>query len=81
MGAIQAAVGSQQAAAKACVAGLTGVSSANVVFGSSGKVKSVAVSGAAAGKPAEACIRRAYMKAAVGPFMKPTYSVKVNIRP
>jgi hypothetical protein len=80
-GAVQAALGSVIGGARSCVSGQERPSSATVVFGSDGRVQSVAVSGAAAGTPAAACIRSALEKARVHPFAKPTFSASVTIRP
>jgi hypothetical protein len=57
------------------------VSKANVTFSSAGTVSSVVVTGNAAGKPAEECIRGAMMKAQVAPFAQATYSANVTVRP
>ena len=56
------------------------MSRANVTFQSDGTVKSVSVSGFAAGKPQEACIKAALSKATVSPFAEATYPVPVTIR-
>jgi hypothetical protein len=50
------------------------------VFSSAGTVQSVSVSGGAVGKPAEACIKDALMKAKLQPFAEATYSAPVTIR-
>jgi hypothetical protein len=57
------------------------VSRVTVTFQSDGSVQNVAVSGGAAGKPAEACIRSALMKARVQPFAQPSFSFGTTIRP
>ncbi|MFO0566561.1 MAG: hypothetical protein U0263_12910 [Polyangiaceae bacterium] len=80
-GAVQAAIGSVMGSARACVAGQDEDSRATITFGSDGMVKSVAVSGKAAGTPAEACIKAALGKARVQPFARPTFSVGATIRP
>jgi len=80
-GAVQAAVGSVLASARACVAGSKSGSNATVVFASSGNVKSVVVTGPAANTPAEACIRSALGRARVEPFAATTFSVNVSVRP
>lgn len=80
-GAVQAAVGSVLGNARNCVAGDREASRARVIFDSSGAVSAVAVSGPAAGTPAEACIKAALSKARVAPFQKPNYSVDTTIRP
>jgi hypothetical protein len=80
-GAVQAALGSVIGGARSCVSGQDRPSSATIVFGSDGRVQSVAVGGAAADTPAAACIRSALQKARVHPFAKPTFSASVTIRP
>ncbi|HEY3495572.1 MAG TPA: hypothetical protein VGK73_12835, partial [Polyangiaceae bacterium] len=67
-GAAQAAVGAVLGAARACIAGHSAPSSATLVFGSSGEVQRVSVSGPAAGTPAAACVESALKKARVQPF-------------
>lgn len=81
LGAVQAAVGAVLGSARACVAGQDGASQATIVFGSDGKVTSVAVSGPAAGTNAEACIKAALSKARVQPFSRPTFAASTAIRP
>jgi hypothetical protein len=80
-GAVNAALGSVMGAARACVAGQEGPSTARVVFGSDGSVQSVAVSGAAAGTPAAACIEGAFRRARVQPFAAPSFSINTTVRP
>jgi hypothetical protein len=80
-GAAQAAVGAVLGAARACVAGQPEASSATIVFGSSGEVTSVKVSGAAEGTPAAACVKSALAKARVQPFAASNFSLGVTIRP
>ncbi len=80
-GAALAAVGRVMGGAKACVAGHSGASNATIIFGSSGKVQSVQISGPAAGTAAESCVRNALSGARVAPFAKPTFTVRVPIRP
>ncbi|MBK8994344.1 MAG: hypothetical protein IPM35_01135 [Myxococcales bacterium] len=80
-GAVQAAIGSVMGSARACVAGHDEDSRATITFGSDGRVSSVAVSGKAAGTPAEACIKAALGKARVQPFARPSFSVGAAIRP
>jgi len=76
-----AAVAPATSRAKVCVAGHAKQSNATVVFGSDGRVKSVAVSGPAAGTPAEECIRNLFMSARVAPFAKPEFTVNLPVRP
>lgn len=83
-GAIQAAIGMVLGRANACVAGHDeGPSRATLVFnGADGKVKSVTVSGPAAGTPAEGCIKSALSGARVSRFARASYTVgSVTVRP
>jgi hypothetical protein len=80
-GAAQAAVGAVLGAARSCIAGQARPSSATIVFGSSGEVSQVSVSGEAAGTPAAGCIESALKKARVQPFAAPTFSLAVTVRP
>jgi hypothetical protein len=79
-GQVAGAIGSVMPAAKACLNGDEPLSRATVTFQSDGTVKSVNVSGFAAGKPQEACIKAALSKATVSPFAEATYPVPVTIR-
>lgn len=79
-GAITGALGAVLPEARRCLGPDDPISRASVVFGSNGTVQTVNVSGAAAGKPAEACIKGALMKAKVAPFAEATYSAPVTIR-
>jgi hypothetical protein len=79
-GAVTGALGAVLPGARACLGPDDAISRASVVFGSSGAVESVNVSGSAAGKPAEACIKGALMKAKVQPFAEPSYTAPVTIR-
>ncbi len=80
-GAVTGAIGSVLPGARACLKADDPVSRATITFGSTGTVQGVTVSGAAAGKPAEACIKGALGKAKVPPFAQPTYSTPVTVRP
>jgi len=80
VGAIHGALGAALPGARACVDPDDAISHAMVTFQSDGSVQSVSVSGGAAGKPAEACIRTALMKARVPPFASPTFSAPATIR-
>ncbi len=66
--------------ARACLGPDDPISRAQVTFQSDGSVQSVSVSGGASGKPAEACIRAALMKARVAPFAQPTFTAPATIR-
>jgi hypothetical protein len=81
MGAINGALGAAMPGARACLGPDDPISRATVTFQSDGSVQSVSVSGGAAGKPAEGCIRAALMKARVQPFAIPTFSAPATIRP
>jgi len=81
LGAVQAAVGAVLGSARACVAGQDGTSQATIVFGSDGRVQSVAISGPAAGTNAEPCIKAALTKARVQPFSRQSFAASTAIRP
>ncbi len=81
LGAVTGALGVVMPAAKACLGPDDPVSHASVVFRSDGSVQSVTVTGSAAGKPAEACIKSALSKAKVEPFAQATYVARVTVRP
>jgi hypothetical protein len=80
-GAIVGAIGAQRGAARACIADFDAPSRATLVFGSSGNVQSVSVSGPAAGTKADACIKSALSKVVVGPFRKATFTSTITISP
>jgi hypothetical protein len=79
-GAVTGALGAVLPGARSCLGPDDPISRAAVVFASAGTVQSVNVSGAASGKPAEACIKSALMKAKVQPFAEPTYTANITIR-
>jgi hypothetical protein len=81
MAAVSAATRGVVGNAKSCVAGYTEPSTATIVFASGGSVQSVSVSGAAAGTPAEACIKGALSKARIEPFARASFAVPVTVRP
>jgi hypothetical protein len=81
MGAVQAAVGAVMPSAKGCVAAADDISRAQIVFGSSGAVTTVSVTGWAATNGATGCVRAALKQAKVAPFSKPSFTVGVTIRP
>lgn len=81
VGAVQTAIGSVLGYARNCIAGEREASRARVTFAANGQVSQVAVSGPAAGTPAEACVKAALSKARVAPFQKPSYSVDTTVRP
>ena len=80
-GQVAGAIGAVLPDAKHCLNEGDPISRANVVFKSDGSVQSVSVSGFAAGKPAEACIKTALGKAKVSPFAEASYSFPVTVRP
>ena len=79
-GAVTGAIGAVLPSARACLGPDDPISRASIVFNSSGSVQSVSVSGAAAGKPAESCIKGALMKAKVAPFAEPSYTANITVR-
>ena len=81
MGAVQGAVGTVLPATRYCLGPDDAVSHATITFKSDGSAQSVAVSGPAAGQPAEACIRSRLMTARVPPFSSPTFTWTVTVRP
>ena len=80
-GAVAGAIGAVLQNARTCLGPDDPISKALVVFGSSGAVSAVTVTGHAAGTPAEACIKTAFSKAKVNPFAESTYSANVTVRP
>ncbi len=80
-GAVTGGLGRALPQARACLNPDDPISRANVTFSSTGAVTAVVVSGNAAGKPAEDCIKRALFNASVPPFVQPSYSANVTIRP
>jgi hypothetical protein len=79
-GAVTGAIGVVMHQARECLGPDDPVSHASIVFGSAGTVQSVSVSGHAAGKPAEACIKTALSQAKVSPFAEPTFTARVTVR-
>lgn len=80
-GAVQVALGAVMSGARHCVAGDDAPSRAVVVFGSDGRVQSVTVSGAAAGKSSGSCIEAQLSRARVQPFAASSFSVNATVRP
>ncbi|MDP9148442.1 MAG: hypothetical protein M3O36_00655, partial [Myxococcota bacterium] len=80
-GAVQGAVGTALPAARACLGPDDPVARATMTFRSDGSVEDVTVAGDAAGKPAEACIRRALLAARLPPFAAPTFTWTTTVRP
>jgi len=78
---VQMAIGPLMRTARACLAADDGESRALMTFQSDGSVKSVTVTGFAAGKSQEACIKTAMSRAHVDPFLDSTYTLPVTIRP
>ncbi len=79
-GAVTGAIGAVLPGARACLGPDDPVSRAVITFTSTGTVQSVSVSGGAAGKPAEGCIKAALGKAKVAPFAEATYTAPITIR-
>ena len=80
-GVVSGALGAVMPAARACLDADDPVSHATIVFRSDGSVKSVSIEGGIAGKPHEACVRAALMKARVPPFAQPDFMGFATIRP
>ncbi len=80
-GAVTGALGAVMPTVRACLQPDDPISRASVVFDSTGAVTGITVTGYAAGKPAEACIKSALGKAKVQPFAQPNYTANVTIRP
>jgi hypothetical protein len=81
-GAVSSALGSSLGTARRCVIGYDQASTATVVFSSDGRVKTVTVSGPAAGAPAEACIKNAFRAMRLPRFGKPTFTIRgITLRP
>lgn len=79
--AVSGALGAVRGAVKACIADTETPTRINVTFQSDGSVKSVVVSGGAAGKAAEACVQAAVKKARVAPFMDASFSTSFSVSP
>ena len=80
-GAIQGSLGAALPSARGCLGPDDPISHATITFKSDGTVQSVGLSGGAAGKPAEACIRAALSRARVTPFAQPTFTATTTVRP
>ncbi len=80
-GQVQGAINAVLPEARKCMAEGDPISRANIVFQSDGSVQSVSVSGFAAGKPNEACVKAAFQKAKISPFAEASYSFPVTVRP
>jgi hypothetical protein len=80
-GQVAGAINSVMPTVRACLGSDDPVSHATVTLQSDGTVKSVSVTGFAAGKPQEGCIKGALTKMTVSPFAEATYPVPVTIRP
>lgn len=81
IGAVQGAVGTVLPATRYCLGPDDPISHATITFKSDGSVQTVGVAGAAAGQPAEACIRSRLMTARVPPFSNPTFTWTITVRP
>jgi hypothetical protein len=80
LGALRSALAAVTPAARACLGPDDPISRATVKFKGSGEVASVTVTGGAAGRPAEACIRQALMGAKLQPFADESFEAPVTIR-
>ena len=80
-GAVQGALSAMLPKARACLRRDDALSRVTLVFDSSGKVQSSSLTGAAAGKPAEGCIRNALRQMKLPPFAEPKFSAIVTVRP
>jgi hypothetical protein len=81
LGAVQGALGTVLPAARVCLGPDDPISHATITFKSDGSVESVSISGGALGRPAEACIRAALMRAHVPPFAQPIFTAPATVRP
>jgi hypothetical protein len=79
-GAVTGAIGAVLPGARACLGPDDAVSRASITFTSGGAVQSVNVTGGAAGKPAEGCIKAALGKAKLAPFAEATYTANITVR-
>ena len=79
-GAVTGAIGAVLPSARQCLGPDDPVSRASITFTSAGTVQNVSVTGGAAGKPAEACIKGALGKAKVAPFAEATYTANITVR-
>jgi hypothetical protein len=79
-GAVTGAIGAVLPGARACLGPDDPVSRASITFTSAGSVQNVSVSGGAAGKPAEACIKSALGNAKIAPFAEPSYTANITVR-
>lgn len=78
-GALTSALGAVLPSARSCLSPDDAVAKATIVFNSVGKVDSVSVHGGPAGKGE--CIKTALLKAKIQPFMDPTYTANITVRP
>ena len=79
-GAVTGAIGAVLPGARACLGPDDAVSRASITFTSGGSVQAVSVSGGAAGKPSEGCIKAALGKAKLAPFAEATYTANITVR-
>jgi hypothetical protein len=80
-GAVTSALGAVLSGARDCLNPDDPISHAHITFSSSGSVSAVSVTGHAAGRPAEGCIKSALLKASIPPFAEGTFGATVTIRP
>lgn len=79
-GAVTGAIGAVLPNARQCLGPDDPVSRASITFASAGTVQHVGVTGGAAGKPAEGCIKAALSKARVAPFAEANYTANITVR-
>lgn len=80
-GAVTGALMTVMPNARACLGPDDPISRVTVEFASEGTPKRIAVSGAAAGKPTETCIKAAFQHAKLPPFAEPSFTTTVTVRP
>jgi hypothetical protein len=77
-GAIASAISGPRGVARTCLDGASSPARVSLTFGSDGKVQSVEVSGA--GSAAD-CIKKAFLRANVGPFRRTSFSFPTTVSP
>jgi hypothetical protein len=77
-GAIASAISGPRGVARTCLEGASSPARVSLTFGSDGKVQSVDVSGAGG---ASDCIKKAFLRANVGAFRRPSFSFPTTVSP
>jgi serine/threonine-protein kinase len=80
-GQVQVTIAAVMPNVRSCLLPDDPASRALLTFQSDGSVRSVSVTGYAAGKPQEACIKSALGRARVDPFTDATFAIPVTVRP